>query len=136
MLKYDDNGNVYSTTWEDERLICYHFPIICNYPGIDMGRVYPIKQKDVAKICSVIKNDNRIDIVILFGSAANIRCTQNSDLDIAIKLKENNVNDEVKNQVSEKIQIACDWNADIIWRDRITKKDSIYNDIILGVRLK
>lgn len=130
------NGELVSTTWEEERYITYYFPVICAYPGVDMGRVYPIMQRDVAKICDVVSKDDRVEAVVLFGSAANIRCTRESDLDIAVRLKSDYVNYDVKNEVSEQIQEACNWNADIIWRDRMTEQDAIYDEILRGVRLK
>lgn len=48
-----------------------------------------------------------------------MRCTGKSDIDLVVKLKEECISDEMKNSISEKIQAACDWNADIVWRDRL-----------------
>ena len=40
-----------------------------------------------------------------------------------------------KNEISEKIQELTDWNADIIWYDRIDKSDRIYKNILKGVQI-
>lgn len=64
-----------------------------------------------------------------------MRCTGKSDIDLAVKLKEECISDEMKNSISEKIQAACDWNADIVWRDRLQESDQILQDIRKGVIL-
>jgi len=74
-------------------------------------------------------------MIVVFGSSLNLRCTVDSDLDLAIKLKDDNVSNEIKTEISEKIQSAYDWNADILWRDRLNESDRILHEIRKGVIL-
>ena len=58
-------------------------------------------------------------------------CNRDSDVDFAVGLNE--VTNEAKNEISEKIQVACDWGADIIWMDRLTSEDYLYKAVMRGV---
>lgn len=62
-----------------------------------------------------------------------MRCTLDSDLDLVIVM--NDTSNEAKLDVSEKIQEACDWNADILWRDRLTEDDRVFQEAKRGVRI-
>lgn len=123
-----------------ERKPFYRFPIIIpdfqnTVPTYDLGRVYPLKQVVVNKVHDILVKDNRIQSCILFGSSVTNRCHQNSDLDFMIHLKELANLEQNKLDISEMVQEACDWNADILWKDRIHPKDRIMQDILLGVRI-
>ena len=107
--------------------------MIIDYPGVDMSRIYPLQQQKVANIISAIKDDSRVDCVILFGSSVNMRCTIHSDLDFVVKLKD--ISTQSKNEVSEKIQEACDWSADILWFDHLSEKDRVFQEMRMGVKI-
>ena len=126
---------VLATTWEDARNQIYHFPIIAETDYFDISRVYPLKQRAILAIYQVLKKDDRIDSAILFGSSINIRCGRHSDIDLAISLKKNFISTDAKNEVSECIQEACGYNADILWLDRIDKGSQIDQNIRKGVKL-
>ena len=113
----------------------YLFKKICNCPGVDIRRVFPTKQKVAKKINESFKNDKRIACIILFGSSVTIRCNSGSDLDLMVRLSDKQNSNENKNEISEKIQELTDWNADIIWYDRIDKSDRIYKNILKGVQI-
>ena len=113
----------------------YLFKMICDCPGVDIRRVFPTKQKVVKKINENFKNDKRIACIILFGSSVTFRCNQNSDLDLMVRLNNKQDSNEIKNEISEKIQELYDWNSDIIWYDRIEKSDRIYQNILKGVQI-
>ena len=123
-----------ATTWEDARYKQYSFPVVCEAAAFDTYRVHPLKQNVVKKIHEAIKNDDRIEKAILFGGSTTIRCTKDSDIDIAIELKSPDA--ETKNEISEKIEQVCDWNADIIWLDTILPDSKLYKNIFNGVKLK
>lgn len=113
----------------------YKFPIIVDNKNIDMSRIHPLKQKVVSRINDELMYDTGIASIMLFGSSVMMRCNQNSDIDLAIRLQDDFVNEGTKNTVSEKIQEVCDWNADILWFDRISRDDRIYHDICKGVQI-
>ena len=102
---------------------------------VDMRRIFPTKQLFVKKIHERFEDDDRIACIIVFGSAVSNLCNKWSDLDLLVRLKEDAVNLDNKNDISEVIQELCDWNADIIWYDRIDKSDRIYENILKGVQI-
>lgn len=110
-----------------------HFPIIVPDESVDMSRIYPTKQRSIKNIITALKNDSRLSSIRLFGSSINMSCNQNSDIDLAVGINE--LSNETRNDISEKIQIACNWDADILWLDHLSKKDRIYNDIMKGLIL-
>lgn len=70
----------------------YNFPI--RFKGDDILRyVFPSKQKAVQKTLDLAKKDNRINKIILFGSAITLRCGDTSDIDIALDTSSNNEDD-------------------------------------------
>ena len=76
-----------------------------------------------------IANLDYIDELIIFGSSVNIRCTKKSDIDIAIKLKDNFFKREIQNELSEKIQELTNYNSDIIWLNTLDKSSRLYHNI-------
>ena len=70
-----------------------------------------------------------------FGSSVNLRCTIHSDLDLVVRLRPEFVNNETKNEVSEKIQEACGWNADVLWYDRICNSECLMDNVLKGVQI-
>ena len=123
-----------ATTWEDARYKQYSFPVVCEAAAYNGARVHPLKQKAVKKIHNVIKGDARVEKAIIFGGSTTIRCTKNSDIDIAIELE--NPDTEIKNEISANIEQVCDWNADIIWLDTILPESKLYKNIFSGVKIK
>lgn len=111
------------------------FPVIHPCPAVFMQRVFPTWQKTVAQIHNVFCDDDRISCIILFGSAVTIRCSQESDIDLMVRLVPESVSVPTKNDVSEILQTLCDWRADILWFDRISREDRIYQSILEGVQI-
>lgn len=110
-----------------------HFPIIEPDSLVDMSRIYPTKQRIIKNILSTLRSDDRINRLMLFGSSITMACNKDSDIDLAVDLKE--LTTSARNDISEKIQLACDWNADIIWMDHLSSDDRIYKDIMKGLVL-
>ena len=72
---------------------------------------------------------------MLFGSAVNLRCNIHSDIDIVVRLNDGYVRRDVKNDVSEKIQILSGWKADILWYDELLPGERIYSSVLKGVQI-
>lgn len=113
----------------------YTFPVIVPPCKVNMKRVYPTKQALVYKLHTTITQDPKISSIVLFGSSITMQCNKNSDTDLAIRLTDGYVNNDTKNSVSEHVQEICDWNADILWYDRLDTNERIYNDICRGVQI-
>ena len=126
---------VVTPTWEDTKDKVYIFPVIEKTDAFDISRVHPLKQKEVIDVYNAVKDDDRIESIELFGSGTGIRCCRVSDVDFCVKLKEGFVTSEAKNEISEKIQEACGYDADILWADRITPGSTIDINIKKGVMI-
>lgn len=111
------------------------FPVLCPHEKIDMSRVYPIMQPFVIRIFDTVKTDRRVSSIVLFGSSVTQRCHKGSDLDLAVRLRPDSLMTETKNEVSLKLQESTDWNADILWFDRLSPEDRIYPEILKGVQI-
>lgn len=121
--------------WEEQDNYVTNFPVVETHSIVPVKNIYPLKQKDAIRIHDALCDDNRVNNIILFGSSVTMRCNKNSDLDLSVRLYPDYINNSVKNEVSEKIQSICDWNADIIWFDRIKNPSRLYNNILKGVQI-
>lgn len=130
LLNILNNKNmVLSNSWVENKDKIYYFPKVINNDNYPVNRIHPLKQKVINDIYLYIDNLESIEEVILFGSSVNIRCTKKSDIDIAIKLKENFFKKEVQNELSEKIQDLTNYNSDIIWLNSLDKSSRLYHNI-------
>lgn len=123
----------YTKGMQDRKIKEVHFPVVVSDEQVDMSRIYPTKQGCVKKILDSVRGDERIVGLYLFGSSITMACNRDSDLDIAVKLKD--LKNDARNDISERIQLACDWGADILWMDHLTREDRIYKDIVNGLVL-
>jgi len=110
-----------------------HFPVIADDELVDMSRIYPTKQSEVKQVLAGLRGDANITELRLFGSSITMACHKNSDVDFAVGLRK--ADPEIRNYVSEIIQQACDWKADIIWMDHLSSGERIYKDIMRGLVL-
>lgn len=124
-----------STSWDDARRKAYKFPVVAETDAFDISRVHPLKQREALAVFEAIRDDDRISAAIIFGSAQTIRCQGKSDLDLCVALKPCCTDADTKNEVSEKIQKACGFDADILWLDRLEKGSFIYENVMRGVRI-
>ena len=62
----------------------YNFPLIVKGNDI-LKRIFPAKQKAVAQILELLKDNEKIDRIIIFGSAVTLNCGTYSDVDVAIE---------------------------------------------------
>lgn len=121
------------STWEEVRDLNFRFKKIVDCPGVEMDRIFPTQQKPVSKIIKCVKGDSAVEKMLLFGSSINMRCTATSDLDLLIFMKD--TSDKEKLRVSEKVQEACEWKADILWADRLDSDERIFQTAMKGVRI-
>ena len=117
-------------TWEEVRELSFIFKKIIDVPGVEITRVHPLQQRAVYNINKALNGDSRVDKVVLFGSSVNMRCTIHSDLDMVVVM--NDISNGAKLDVSEKIQEACDWKADILWRDTLSDNDRVFQEAKRG----
>ena len=122
-----------STSWKDKRKLDYIFPVIVENKNYDTSRIHPLMQRTVNDVYSKVLNHKNIEKVILFGSSVNIRCNNKSDLDFAVLVKEGSFDNDNKNEISELIQMATHYNADIVWLNSIDKQSQLYKNIQRGL---
>ena len=122
-------------TWEEEKNVKCIFHTLVEIPGVEVCRIHPLQQEAVKNVFDALKGEERIKVVVLFGSSVNLRCTIHSDLDFVVQLKPDFINNEVKNDISEKIQEACNWNADVLWYDRIYTNKKLMDNVLRGVQI-
>lgn len=118
-----------STSWEDNKNKHFYFPVIIENKNYECAKIHPLKQKLVNKIYNYISTNNIIEKVIIFGSSTNIRCNKISDIDMAIKLKDDLFTKINQNTISEDIQKICEYNCDIVWLNNLDKDTKLYNNI-------
>ena len=122
--------------WEAAKKKKYAFPVVADCEGFDMSRVHPLKQREILAVYDAVSKDPRVETLVLFGGATTIRCSRASDIDLAVGLGPEFVNSEAKNEISEKIQNACGFDADIIWLDAVKSGSQLQKNIERGVILK
>lgn len=122
--------------WEKERDNRYIFPVVCKTRMKNLCSIYPLNQRKVNAVFESVYGDDRIDMIVVFGSSLNLRCNSKSDIDLAVKLKPGYTTNAIKNEISGKMQEACSWTADILWRDRMTDTEPILDEIRKGVILE
>lgn len=97
----------------------YYFPVIVDdTPGFDMSRVHPFKQKVVYAILNDLRSMSWLKEVWLFGSSLQPYCRFESDIDIAVRMN----NYEVDRRLKE------DRNFD--WLYPIDKRSETGTDVI------
>ena len=113
----------------------YRFPVKYPTDRFDVSRVHPFRQKDAIAVNKALEKDDRVIAVVLFGGSTTVRCHKDSDLDLAVRLRDGFLDRNTKNEVSETIQEACGWNADVIWYDRLEIGSQLYKHILCGVQI-
>lgn len=121
--------------WEKQKEYRTEFPVVAMHHIVPVKNIYPTKQQMAIDIHNSLTNDSRVVSAVLFGSSVTMKCRPESDLDIAVRLGEDYIDKGTKNEISEKIQEIADWNADIVWYDKIKPTDLIYRNIMKGVQV-
>ena len=122
-----------SNSWEENKNKKFLFPEIVKNKNYDYRRIHPLKQKMVNELYKLLKKEKAISKAYIFGSSVNIRCRANSDIDIALELKDEFFNSENKNRISELVQEKTEYSADIVWLNSIDQTSQLYENIKKGV---
>lgn len=97
-----------------------YFPVIVKTGCKNICRIYPLKQKTVAKLFDAALNHNIIEKIYIFGSSVTGRCNIDSDLDICIDA---DVSDGMKiYHMQKEIGDICNWNCDIVMYSNIGER--------------
>ena len=131
----DDTAPEINPTWLNAKKRSYRFPVKYGSDAYDASRIHPLKQKAALAVYDRLRDNPNLLSLILFGSAPTICCRADSDLDFAVALRPEAVSREIKNEVSEQLQEACGYSADILWMDRVNKQSTLYKNILKGVKL-
>ncbi len=122
-----------ASTWEEKKDKKFIFPIITKDTPYEAKYIHPLMQREVKKVYDTISKEKCVEKLILFGSSINIRCNYQSDLDFAVKLKDDCFTIENKNMISELIQEITEYNADVIWLNSLEKGTLLETNIKKGI---
>mgnify|MGYP002621796224 FL=1 len=101
------------------------FPCVVVSDCRNIRHIYPLKQNQVARIYDIVRKNDIVHRVIIFGSSITGKCHIDSDLDICIDA---NVTDGMKiYELQKQIGEICDWNCDILMYSNLgsTLKDKV-----------
>lgn len=104
------------------------FPIIVKTDCKNIYRIYPLKQKAVAKLHDIAIEYKEIKTVYIFGSSVTSKCNIDSDLDICIDA---DVSDGMKiYDMQKRMGDVCEWNCDILMYSNLGNKmkDTIHKE--------
>lgn len=111
-------------------------------PFSDKSYVADIKHKYIENIVAQAKDCKNISRIVLFGSALETRCTERSDIDIAVfgKKKQNEYlrSKEFKDFQHRLFAFGNDFKQDydiLYFCDGVEYKDAILNDINNGAEI-
>ncbi len=134
---HDENGKLHTYTWEDwcdDHIVL--FPVLADCKGLpfDISRVHPIKQREVRDVYNLLRVNNNVLRVWVFGSAANMKCVWESDLDLAIEVSEDCTAIERSN-ISADIGELCVNGHDVVWWDSLRYGSKFYGKVMRGVQI-
>lgn len=121
-------------TWKEYcGSVFWDFPKAINvepeeYTRYKLNKIHPYKQRQVADI---MKSDlSNIEYLYIFGSAKDMSCRYNSDLDIAIMFK------DATNTLAfcKELDRITDYNYDLIFLNKEWLSEDLLNNIYKGVR--
>lgn len=136
-ITIDENGNYKHYYWEqwcEDNLFLY--PVLPDCQGLpfEIARIYPLKQREVRDVYNYLSKNKFVKGVWVFGSSANMKCTIDSDLDLAIETVDSCTPEE-RGKISVALPSTCKNGCDIIWWDTVKYGSKLYGQIRKGVRL-
>ncbi len=105
------------------------------------GYVADIKQKYIANIAAAAKDSQNINRIVLFGSATQTRCTDASDIDIAVfgsKKSSEYLRSKEFKEFQRKLFSFDDFTQDydiLYFTDNLPYSDPIMRDIVNGTEI-
>ena len=123
--------------WEEQKNYRTTFPVtVKETANFYLKYIYPTKQKTALRLHEFFKSEPKVASAIMFGSSVTMRCNKDSDIDLSISLYKDFQNSNTRNEISEQVLEICDWKADLIWMDHLSKDELLYKNIITqGVKL-
>lgn len=104
-----------------------------DYP-FDVSRIFPTRQRDICNIYDALVGDNSVVSAWVFGSSSNAACLPQSDIDMAIKLKNQSVYEW--SRVCQLIRSAApDYAYDFVDINDVRPYSELHESIARGVRL-
>ena len=135
---YDATGRFVNYTWDrwcqDNKFL---YPILDDLKQyefeFEMERIYPLKQREVFAVYNVLKNNPKIKSAWVFGSSTSMKCTMDSDLDIAIQYED--CSDSELTKLHHDIRVLCKNGCDIVYINDIKGGSKRFGQIRRGVKL-
>lgn len=82
----EDAAMIMSYQQAREFSLGWHFPVRCKAVTFQNCEcIHPLKQVDVQVVVNMLKKDERVHKVVVFGSAVSTRCHSGSDLDLYVE---------------------------------------------------
>ena len=122
-------------SWNQQSEYRCTFPVVVRHDIVPTQHIHPIQQQAAVDIHDGVKQDGRINAIVLFGSSITLRCDGESDLDLVVILDDNYSTVQDKNEISEHIQELGNWNCDILWGKEINKESQLYHNVLKGVQI-
>lgn len=97
----------------------------------NLRRIHPYKQKEVCEIYELLKSLG-VTKAYIFGSASNMKCTDESDTDIAIDCPDDY---KLRNKIALGLSKICPNGFDIIWIDMVRRGSEMNGSIARGVKI-
>ena len=124
-IGYNKNTIQENLSREGRRRIMLIFPVVAR-GSETLKYVFPSKQRDVQKAIEIASADERIDRLILFGSAVTRNCGTTSDIDLAVSAP--GMSEEAFLKVTRRFRLAMDSDIDILHYESI--RDELLNQEI------
>ena len=124
-IGYNKNTIQENLSREGRRRIMLIFPVVAR-GSETLKYVFPSKQRDVQKAIEIASADERIDRLILFGSAVTRNCGTTSDIDLAVSAP--GMSEEAFLKVTRRFRLAMDSDLDILHYESI--RDELLNQEI------
>ena len=102
----------------------YNFPLIV-LGNEQLKHVFPSKQRPVSQLLKLLKDDERIQKIILFGSAVTRNCGVDSDIDVAIDA---DITTDEFERMAHLIYLGVDSEVDLIHLNN-TKSELLKDEI-------
>ena len=108
-------------------------PECLGYP-FDVSRIFPVRQRDICNIYDTLAADSSVVSAWVFGSSSNASCLPKSDIDMAVKLKNQSIQEW--SRVCQLIRSAApDYEYDFVDIDDVRPYSELHESIAKGVRL-
>lgn len=128
----DSKGNMRYLDWVTKcEMLTMHCPVLSDCIGVpNIDRIYPLKQRIVRDMYTILKELPSVDEFWIFGSSTQLRCNAFSDLDVAYKVSaDSDLNIEV-------MLAGYDPNGiDFVNLDNVPRNERLWGQIHKGAQI-